>query len=97
MHRIADGHLLRLHENPVAARVHKIFDFTVLLGSEEQSLCRYANATTTDLHHALGIRTGRTENCANRRLVTDTPYLDKSALRHWKDNRYEAEGGEIDF
>src|SRR5262245_10900315 len=97
MHCIAGSHLLRLHANPVAAIVHEIFDFNVFLGSAKQLLCRYANATTTDLHHTLRIAIGGTENCANRRLATDTPHLNKSAVGHWKDNRYETGVGEINF
>jgi hypothetical protein len=79
----------------VAAIVHEIFDLAVLLGSEEQFLGRYANAPTTDPHHTLRVGIGAIENCANRRLATDTPHLDKSAVGYWKDNRYEAGGGEI--
>src|SRR5262245_20823782 len=97
MYGIAGGHLLRLHENPVAAIVHESFNFTVFLGSAKQLLCRYVSARTTDLHHTLRIGIGGIENCADRRLPTDTPHLDKSAVGHWKHNRYETGAGEINF
>jgi hypothetical protein len=80
--RVAGRRLLCLHQNPVAAISNEILDFSVFLGRQHQLRTRHAKEMASELHHTLRAEIAliRFKECADRRLTTDTAYLDGNTI-----------------
>jgi hypothetical protein len=80
--RVAGRRLLCLHQNPVAAISNETLDFAIFFGRQQQLGARHAKEMAAELHQTLRAEIAliRFKECADRRLTTDTAYLDGNTI-----------------